>query len=335
MYQSVYTCSKTKSGARKDQIVCATEFAKQHQPPLVLHHTADDGNCLFDSLQQFGKHMNHAPLQKDPRNSNKSESTIMYLRRKLVEYAMNHIGELYDYFEQENGNSSPEEKILGLLEDGAWFSEMGDIAPEIIPGAFRVNMELYNIYRTDQKNSSRKFLPDRILLRYIEYDPSAPTIKLVRIYDGHYQWFSEAGVEPHPPIHAASAAASASSMGFNKFKNENQKLNSQNQLNSLVASMNKLKLSPKKSASTKKSVKSNKNTSMYMKQKVTRKKKQNTSDPRKQQYNHYQFLVNEIKQMNNNSTNKQNAIIAVMNDIMSNTTLSVNDKTQLINQFNA
>lgn len=329
MYQVAYTCPKTKSGARKKELACANEFAAQHQPPLILHTTKDNGDCLFDSLAQFGEHMKYAPLQQDQNSIRQGEDIIVYLRRKLVEYALNHIEDIYESFEQ-NG-VEPEDKILGLLKPGTWFSEMGDIAPQIIPFAFRMNILLYNLSRTDEKNNNNKYPPDLVWRSYFEYQPDAPTIILLRIYDGHYQWFSVANssTQSHSPLRVASAASS-------RFNNENQKLNLQNQLNSLSASMGKMSLSKTRSRkpAVKVNINPNTNKSMYRKKSITRKKKEtNKAKSRTPQYNHYQFLINEMKKMNNNSTNKQNSIIYLSRSILNDPDLSINNKNELMQQF--
>lgn len=329
MYQVAYTCPKTKSGARKKELDCANEFAAQHQPPLILHTTKDNGDCLFDSLAQFGEHMKYAPLQQDQNSIHQGEDIIVYLRRKLVEYALNHIEDIYESFEQ-NG-MEPEDKILGLLKPGTWFSEMGDIAPQIIPFAFRMNILLYNLSRTNKKNSNNKYPPDLVWRSYFEYQPNAPTIILLRIYDGHYQWFSVAN-QAISPVKSQSSHRIAATVS-SQFNNENQKLNLQNQLNSLSASMGKMSLSTTRSRTPtiKVNINPNTNKSMYRKKRVTRKKKE--TNKAKSQYNQYQFLINEMKKMNNNSINKQNSIIYLSRSILNDPDLSINNKSKLIQQF--
>ena len=126
-----------------------------------------------------------------------------------------------------------------------------------------------------------------------------------------------------------------STEGSSPFKNENQKIKLQNQLNSLSSSIEKMSMLTTQSRKfpIKRKIRSSKNKTLYHKKRLTRKKRDNKPRSRRSRDTQYRFLIKKIKQMNRNSTNKQNAIIYLSRSILNDPVLSINNKNELMQQF--
>jgi hypothetical protein len=323
MDKTVYVCPFAKGQRRKPEMTCAIEFAEQHHPRLSIEKTDDDGNCFFHSLQIYGEKTNHPLL------FNKS---IPDMREEITVYAREHMEDIFFFLALNDTNESPMDIIERIRVDGEWDSQIGDIIPAISPHVFGINLVIYNVYRNTDGNSQGNKHPDIVTRRLYLSHPDAPVFYLLRIHDGHYQ--------PMIPIddhHSASASSSRHVNRSHHLVNENQKVNLQNQLNSITSSMAHVRLanSPthKKTSVAKKASKSS---STSKKTVSTRKKKvanTNTNLRRKEQRQQFQFLINQIRNMNNESVNKQNAIMSVVRNIQHNHHLTINNKNDLLNQL--
>lgn len=240
MDEVVYTCpfvKGVKGNRRKPELTCAKEFAEQHHPRLFVETTDDDGNCFFHSLQIYGEKNAYPPLMRE----------IPDLRKELARYARTHLDDILPHLVLNNLNASPMNLVNQIELDGEWDSQIGDIIPVLSAKAFHINLIIYNLYRTTESNRSGSKEPDRISRRVYSSHPSDPLVYVLRIHDGHYQLMSvidhsNAVIEPHPPLRSSPMKS------HHPFKNENEKFQLQNQLNSLEASMNHLYLvnSPKR-----------------------------------------------------------------------------------------
>ncbi len=334
MDETVYVCPFAKGQRRKPEITCAMEFAQQHHPRLVIEKTDDDGNCFFHSLQIYGERTNHPLLL---------HKTIRTMREELTAYAKEHMEEIFSFLVLNNTNESPMDIIERINVDGEWNSQIGDIIPAISPHVFGINLVIYNVYRNTDGNIQGNKQPDLVMRRLYPSHPDAPVFYLLRIHDGHYQ-----PMIPLDDRHSASASSSSQhppirSVHMNHshhLVNENEKLNLQNQLNSITSSMAHVRLanSPthKKKSVAKKAPSSPQKKSISKKPVSTRKKKvanTNTNLRRNEQRKQFQFLINQIRNMNNESVNKQNAIMSIVKNIQHNHHLTLNNKNNLLNQL--
>lgn len=183
MIEQIHQCAPTKV---KDKYrACAREFSLANQFTIIS--TIDDGNCFFDTLSKAGAHYHIASLQ-----FNHTE-----LRAQLVQYMLEHLDELLPFFISNNNNNdrSPEERILALGEDGEWDNDDGDAISQIAGDAFRININLFDI-KEDVVKRKRTYVVNKMV--FANY-PGSPTIDILRIDDGHYEFLQPAG--------AAAAAA--------------------------------------------------------------------------------------------------------------------------------
>ena len=189
MMEQIHQCSPTKV---KDKYrACAREFSLANQFTIIS--TIDDGNCFFDTLSKAGAHHHIASLQ-----FNHTE-----LRAQLVQYMLEHLDELLPFFISNNNNNdrSPEERIIALGEDGEWDNDDGDAISQIAGDAFRININLFDI-KEDVVKRKRTYVVNKMV--FANY-PGSPTIDILRIDDGHYEFLQ--------PAVAAAAPAAAAAQG--------------------------------------------------------------------------------------------------------------------------
>ena len=186
MMEQIHQCAPTKV---KDKYrACAREFSLANQFTIIS--TIDDGNCFFDTLSKAGAHHHIASLQ-----FNHTE-----LRAQLVQYMLEHLDELLPFFISNNNNNdrSPEERIIALGEDGEWDNDDGDAISQIAGDAFRININLFDI-KEDVVKRKRTYVVNKMV--FANY-PGSPTIDILRIDDGHYEFLQ-------PAVAAAAPAAAA------------------------------------------------------------------------------------------------------------------------------
>jgi len=233
MIEQIHQCAPTR---KKDKYAaCAEEFSEAHQFTIIP--TLDDGNCFFDTLSKAGTYHHIASLQ----------FTHSELRAQLVQYMLMHLDKLLPFFISNNNNNdrSPEERILALGEDGEWDNDDGDAISQIAGDAFLININLFDI-KEDIVKRKRTYVVNKMI--FANY-PGFPTIDILRINDGHYEFLE--------PIGAAAAAPAAAAEESPKRKSPNTKKNSpkKNSPNTKKKSPSPKKNSPntkKKSPSPKK-----------------------------------------------------------------------------------
>lgn len=181
---------------------CADYFGLQHQPPLYVENSKNDGDCFFHSLVNYGEAMNFAPLLKSKKA----------IRFEMIDYLMDNYEELSLYIPiLNNGNNSRSnddkrlEKIEEMRKPRVWFSDIGDIFPQILSRLYNLNVIIYNII--DEVNYTQKgqygSMTQVVQRIKSEERPDGPTIYLLRTHDNHYDLFL--------PVESSSSASSASS----------------------------------------------------------------------------------------------------------------------------
>lgn len=229
MMEQIHQCAPTKV---KDKYrACAREFSQANQFTIIS--TIDDGNCFFDTLSKAGAYHHIASLQ-----FNHTE-----LRAQLVQYMLEHLDELLPFFISNNNNNerSPEERILALGKDGEWDNDDGDAISQIAGDAFRININLFDI-KEDVVKRKRTYVVNKMV--FANY-PGSPTIDILRINDGHYEFLQ--------PAAAAAAAAPPQNNSPNTKKRSKTPSPKKNSPKTKKKSLSPKKNSPKKdSPNTKK-----------------------------------------------------------------------------------
>jgi len=224
MMEQIHQCAPTKV---KDKYrACAREFSLANQFTIIS--TIDDGNCFFDTLSKAGTHHHIASLQ-----FNHTE-----LRAQLVQYMLEHLDELLPFFISNNNNNdrSPEERIIALGEDGEWDNDDGDAISQIAGDAFRININLFDI-KEDVVKRKRTYVVNKMV--FANY-PGSPTIDILRINDGHYEFLQ--------PAVAAAAPAAAAAQGNSPKTKKRSKTPSPSKKNKSPNKTNKRSPSPKKNS---------------------------------------------------------------------------------------
>jgi hypothetical protein len=231
MNKIVFVCPRTRAGKKSAHSTCAKQFAEVHDPPLQIKSNPGGGNCLFYSIAQYGKMMNFEPLNKDH----------SVLRREMVDYAMDHLEEFQHFFIQANHNNNSNNnnnnnnygdmnamsiilnKINTMYQDKKWYSEMGDIMPQILSRVYPINVMIYNVYDTSTEN-----VEDDDVIQSIPFyhSPDAPWIYILRVSDGHFE------------LMYPSSGAKIKSIT----KKEQNKIQNQNELNALSYKLQSMNL---------------------------------------------------------------------------------------------
>lgn len=185
MMDQEYQCPPTK--AKNKYRECAINFSEAKQFTIIS--TKEDGNCFFHTLEIAGKRHNIASLQ----------FTHTELRAQLVQYMLEHLNELSSFFIS-NNETPPEEHILALGEDGEWDNNYGDTISQIAGDVFRININLFDV-KEDMVKRKRIYVVNKIVVANY---PGSPTINILRIEDGHYEF-----LEPTGAAAAAAPAAAA------------------------------------------------------------------------------------------------------------------------------
>lgn len=237
MMEQIHQCAPTKV---KDKYrACAREFSLANQFTIIS--TIDDGNCFFDTLSKAGAHHHIASLQFNH----------IELRAQLVQYMLEHLDELLPFFISNNNNNdrSPEERIIALGEDGEWDNDDGDAISQIAGDAFRININLFDI-KEDVIKRKRTYVVNKMV--FANY-PGSPTIDILRIDDGHYE-FLQPAVAAAAPAAAAAQGNSPKTKKRSKTPSPSKKNKSpkKNSPNTKKKSPSPKKNSPKKNSYTRK-----------------------------------------------------------------------------------
>lgn len=256
----VFVCPRTKAGKKSAHSTCAKRFAEIHDPPLEIKSNPGGGNCLFYSIAQYGQMMNFEPLKK----------THQELRREMVDYALDHLEEIQEYIVQNNINNDSNnnnnnnnnnnyeeknameivlEKITNMYQDKIWYSEMGDIMPQILSRVYPINVMIYNVYDTSTENVEND---DVIQPVPFYHHPDSPWIYILRVHDGHFELMypKEATKEKKLSVHV---------------KKEKNKLQQQNNLQALTNSLESIYLSNQVAAKPTSTLLNQKNASLRKK----------------------------------------------------------------------
>ena len=225
MMEQVYQCPPTK--VKNKYRACAREFSLANQFTIIS--TRDDGNCFFHTLVIAGEHHNIASL---------INFTHTELRAQLVQYMLDHKGVLSSFFVSNNNNNdkSPEEQILALSEDGVWDNNYGDTISQIAGDVFRININLFDV-KEDVVKRKRIYVVNKIV---IDNYPGSPTIDILRIDDGHYEFLQ--------PAVAAAAPAAAAAQGNSPKTKKRSKTPSPSKKNKSPNKTKKRSPSPKKNS---------------------------------------------------------------------------------------
>jgi hypothetical protein len=186
---TVWACPLTKTGkkskAKDAHAKCAKQFADENRFELI--HTADNGDCFFNTLTRFAFLANYRPLLRSNENPNydakydmEGHPNDIILREDLVNHMEDH---LQDYIYFINNNEKSVENQLALLrEGGIWDTSIGDLVVPVGANAFGININLYNI---EENNEGKDVIK---LKRYpSKYHPSGVDVDILRINEGHFE----------------------------------------------------------------------------------------------------------------------------------------------------
>ena len=183
----VWACPLTKTGkkskAKDAHAKCAQQFANERKFELI--HTADNGDCFFNTLTKFAILTDNRELLRsnnthyDAKYDMEGHPNDMILRKDLV----NHIEDnLQDYiFYINNSNASVESQLHSLRKSGVWDTSIGDLVVPIGANALRININLYNIEENKEGKDIIK------LTKYKSQDPSDVYVNIIRVNDGHFE----------------------------------------------------------------------------------------------------------------------------------------------------
>jgi hypothetical protein len=183
----VWACPLTKTGkkskAKDAHAKCAQQFANERKFELI--HTADNGDCFFNTLTKFAILTDNRELLRsnnthyDAKYDMDGHPNDMILRKDLV----NHIEDnLQDYiFYINNSNASVESQLHSLRKSGVWDTSIGDLVVPIGANALHININLYNIEENKEGKDIIK------LTKYKSQDPSDVYVNIIRVNDGHFE----------------------------------------------------------------------------------------------------------------------------------------------------
>jgi len=183
----VWMCPLTKTGkkskARDAHAKCAQQFANENHFELI--HTADNGDCFFNTLTKFALLTYYRPLLQS-NNTNYNAKYEMdghpndrLLRQILVDHIEENLHSYIDFIN--NTNDSVENQLRSLRQKGVWDADIGDLVLPAGANAFRININLYNI----EENRDRKDIVK--LTKYVPNEPSDVYVNIMRINEGHFE----------------------------------------------------------------------------------------------------------------------------------------------------
>lgn len=185
----VWACPLTRTGkkskAKDAHAKCAQEFANENHFELI--HTANNGDCFFNTLTRFALLTNNRELLKSTNNIEYDAKYDMEGHPNdlvLRDYLVNHMEEnLQDYIAFINNSRISVENQLDLLRKGGlWDTDIGDLVVPVGANAFGININLYNIEENEKGHDIIK------LTKYVSsYYPSDVYVNIMRINDGHFE----------------------------------------------------------------------------------------------------------------------------------------------------
>ena len=189
----IWACPLTKTGkkskAKDAHAKCAQQFANENHFELI--HTADNGDCFFNTLTKFALLTNNRKLLKlNNNNNNNSDYDAKYdmeghpndiiLRRDLVNYMEENLQDYIMYIN--NSNTSVENQLNSLRKSGVWDMSLGDLVVPVGANAFGININLYNIEENEYGKDIIK------LTKYVSrYNQSDIYVNIIRINEGHFE----------------------------------------------------------------------------------------------------------------------------------------------------
>lgn len=187
----IWPCPVTKTGkkskAKDAHVKCAKLFSEQNH--FELFHTADNGDCFFNTLTKFAIINNYKPLLLLNNNNSYSYNNIRndtdghpndeLLRNKLVDHIEENLHNYIAFIN--NTNESVEEQLQSLRQSGVWNANIGDLVPPAGANAFQININLYNIEENSQKRDVIK------LEQYFSEIPSDIFVNIIRMNEGHFE----------------------------------------------------------------------------------------------------------------------------------------------------
>jgi hypothetical protein len=212
---------------------CAEQFGSVHAPRLRIVESADDGDCLFHALVNYGLAMNFVPFLK-------SEQAIRF---ELVDYMIEHFEEYKESIGIKNDKPAnqtiDDNRMLQIYEMATpkvWSTDVGDLFPKVISDCYGLNVIIYNI--VESEHSMVRHIHDTKFI----HAPGSPVIYLLRIHNNHFNLFLPADVVGPNFSNAARnnqpAAAAASSSNINKQVNKIK-----HNVNNLSRKLHRVKLS--------------------------------------------------------------------------------------------
>jgi hypothetical protein len=186
----IWPCPVTKTGkkskARDAHAKCAKLFSEQNRFELI--HTADNGDCFFNTLTKFAIINNYKPLlllnnnnysNNNIRNNTSGHQNDELLRNKLVDHIEENLQNYIAFIN--NTNNSIESQLHSLRQSGVWDANIGDLVPPAGANAFQININLYNIEENAQGRDVIK------LEQYFSEIPSDVFVNIIRINEGHFE----------------------------------------------------------------------------------------------------------------------------------------------------
>lgn len=302
---TVWACPLTKTGkkskAKDAHAKCAQQFADENLFELI--HTADNGDCFFNTLTRFSFLANYRPLLRSNENPNydarydmEGHPNDIILRDDLVNHMEENLQDYYEYIP--NNEQSVENQLTLLREGGIWDTSIGDLVVPAGANAFSININLYNI---EENNKGKDVIT---LKRYpSKYYPSDVDVNIMRINEGHFELL----------------------LPTNENKRRNDDFDEKNNIKfqeSLYKKQNKLNQSIIKNLES-------------LKINISSKSKKPNSKTKKHK-NKNQNIKNKLESLTiTNNTKKQNKLNKIMNEIESNIFSYMNNTKKTVKQKEA
>ena len=302
---TVWACPLTKTGkkskAKDAHAKCAQQFADENLFELI--HTADNGDCFFNTLTRFSFLANYRPLLRTNENPNydarydmEGHPNDIILREDLVNHMEENLQDYYEYIP--NNEQSVENQLTLLREGGIWDTSIGDLVVPAGANVFSININLYNI---EENNKGKDVIT---LKRYpSKYYPSDVDINIMRINEGHFELLLPTN---------ENKRRNEDFDEKNSIKLQESLYKKQNNLNqSIIKNLESLKINfvnkPKKSIYKNKTNKNTKNT----KKKSTKKNKSNIRN--ELESNIFSYMNNTKKTTNQKEAERTRIVAKIIN----------------------
>jgi hypothetical protein len=228
---------------------CSEQFGSIHDPPLQIVESADDGDCLFHALVNYGLAMNFVPFLK-------SEQAIRF---ELVDYMIQHFEKYKDSIpikeRHRPANQTDDEnrmlQIYEMTQPNVWSTDVGDLFPIVVADCYGLNVMIYNIVESEQSMVQHMHRTEII------HSSRSPVIYLLRIHNNHFNLFLPADVVGPNFSNAAWNNRPAAAASSSNKKKSMRKI--KNNVNNLSKALNSMKLSKNAKKSTRKKKKNNNN----------------------------------------------------------------------------